>query len=90
VQSPGRPVSPTGAREILLGREEVSADKPDNEGRIPLSYAAEKGYEGMVKMLLGRQEVSAEKPDSSGRAPLSYYAAEKGFKSGGAAIRRRG
>jgi len=60
--------------EILLGREEVSPDKPDNNGWTPLSHAARKGNEGVVKILLGREEVNPDKPDNDGRTPLSYAA----------------
>ena len=38
--------------EMLLGREEVNPDKPDNLGRTPLSYAARSGYEEVVLVLL--------------------------------------
>ena len=57
--------------KILLGREEVNPDKPDNKGRTPLSFAAKWGREGVVKILLGREEVNPDKPDNNGRTPLS-------------------
>ena len=60
--------------EILLGREEVSPDKPDNQGRTPLSHAAHCGNEEVVKILLGREEVNPDKPDSEGRTPLMLAA----------------
>jgi len=44
--------------KILLRREEVNLDKPDNFGRTPLSYATWDGHAGVVKILLGRQEVN--------------------------------
>ena len=55
---------------MLLGRAEVSSDKPDNKGRTPLSHAAEAGFEGAVKMLLGRAEVNPHQRDNLGRTPL--------------------
>ena len=58
--------------KILLGREEISPDKPGSDGRTPLSFAAENGHEGVVKILLGREEVNPDKPDDGGRTPLSY------------------
>ena len=45
--------------KILLGREEVSPDKPCLEGLTPLSYAAWSGHEGVVEMLLRREEVDS-------------------------------
>jgi len=60
--------------KILLGREEVSPDKPDNDGRTPLLYAARDGHEGVVKILLAREEVNPDKPDNEGRTPLLYAA----------------
>ena len=50
--------------KILLEREEVNPDKPDNDGWTPLSYAAARGHEGLVKMLLRREEVNSDKPDN--------------------------
>ena len=58
--------------DILLGRKNVNPDKLDNKGRAPLSFAAERGHEGVVKILPGRGEVNAEKPDNSGQTPLSH------------------
>jgi len=58
--------------KMLLGREEVIPDKQDNDGRTPLSYAAEHGFEGAVGMLLGREEVDPNKPDNLRRTPFTY------------------
>ena len=44
--------------KILLGLEEVAPDIPDDEGRTPLSHAAENGHEEVVKILLKRKEVN--------------------------------
>jgi len=63
--------------KILLGREEVDPDKPDDIGRTPLSYAAQEGHEGVVKTLLRLEGVAPHKPDMFGRTPLSH-AAEHG------------
>ena len=60
--------------KILLGREEVSPDKPCLEGLTPLSYAAWNGHEGVVEMLLRREEVNPNKPGNYGMTPLSYAA----------------
>ena len=41
--------------KILLGREGVNPDKADTQyGQTPLSWVAECGHEGMVKILLQR------------------------------------
>jgi len=61
--------------KILLGREEVNADKPDLAGRTPLSYASWWGHEAVVKILLEREEVNADRPDNSGLTPLLYATA---------------
>jgi len=60
-----------GVVKILLEREEVNPDKPNNNGRTPLSYAALSGHEGVVKILLEREEVNPDKPDRWGQTPLS-------------------
>ena len=44
--------------EILLKREEVSPERQDNSGQIPLSFAALYRHEVVVKILLGREEVN--------------------------------
>jgi len=63
-----------GVVEILLGREDVNPDKPDDNDRTPLCYAAWNGHEGVVKILLGREDVNPDKPDRWGRTPRSYAA----------------
>ena len=61
---------------ILLSREEVNPDKPNNWGRTPLSYATMSGHEGVVKVLLRCEEVNSDNPDTDGRTPLSYAAGD--------------
>jgi len=56
--------------KILLGREEVNSDEPDNRGRTPLSFAAWYGYEKVVKILLMREEVNPDKPGNCGQTLL--------------------
>ena len=62
---------------MLLGREEVYPDEPNDFGQTPLFYAAAWGNEEVVKLLLGREEVSPDYWDDYGRTPL-LYAAQKG------------
>ena len=61
---------------MLLEREDVNPDQPDTKyGRTPLSWAATKGHESVVKMLLEREDVNPDQPDiESGRTPLSWAA----------------
>jgi len=54
---------------MLLGREEFNPNKPNNESRTPLSYAAWHGHEGMTKIPLER-EVNPGKPGNCGHTPL--------------------
>jgi len=52
--------------EILLRREEVNPDTPDNHCLTPLSYAARAGREGVVRILVRREEVNPDSPDING------------------------
>jgi len=59
-----------------LERKDVVPDRPDTKyGQTPLSWAAERGHEGIVKMLLERKDVNPDHPDTRyGRTPLSLAA----------------
>jgi ankyrin repeat protein len=63
-----------------MGRDDVEADSKDNDGRTPLSHAAESGHEAVVKLLMGRDDVEADSKDNDGRTPLSH-AAESGHEA---------
>ena len=65
------------ARTLLEIRDDPYA--PDEDGRTPLSYAAERRHAFIARMLLGVREKGADPdaPDEDGRTPLSY-AAESG------------
>jgi len=64
---------------MLLRRDDISPDKPDNYGRSPLWGAASKGHEGVVKILLGRDDVDPDKPNINSRTPL-WWAARHGHE----------
>jgi ankyrin repeat protein len=55
---------------MLLERDDVNPDKPDNYGQTPLSIAASDKREGAVKILLGRNDVNPDKLDNKGQTPL--------------------
>ncbi|KAG0639919.1 hypothetical protein HOY80DRAFT_960951 [Tuber brumale] len=42
---------------MLLGRQDVNPNAPDDDGQTPLYSAAWNGHEGAVKILLGRPDV---------------------------------
>ena len=66
---------------MLLEREEVNPDRADTKHvRTPISWAAENGHEGVVKMLLKRQEVNPDQADTTyGQKPIAL-AAEDGHE----------
>ncbi|KAJ4146816.1 hypothetical protein LMH87_001375 [Akanthomyces muscarius] len=55
-------------------------DQEDDVRRTPLSYAAENGYEAIIKLLLAIDKVDIDAKDSWDRTPLSY-AAENGHEA---------
>lgn len=52
----------------------LNIDAEDDWGRTPLSYAAERGHEAIVKLLLATRQVNVDAKDSKGHTPLSYAA----------------
>ncbi|KAJ3547601.1 hypothetical protein NM208_g1444 [Fusarium decemcellulare] len=63
-----------------LWEDGIQPEEKDIFGRTPLSYAAEKGHEPVVKELLATGEVDPYSRDECDRTPLSY-AAEQGHVS---------
>ena len=59
---------------MLLQRDDVNPDKPDNEGRTLLWNAAYNGHVGVVKMLLERDDVNPDRPGNGGQTPLNFAA----------------
>jgi hypothetical protein len=66
------------AANTLIGRGQ-SLDLKDNDGRTPLSWAAEKEHEAVVKLLL-EKGAGLETKDEYGQTPLSW-AAEHGHEA---------
>jgi len=53
-----------GIANLLLSQKDVDADARDDYGRSPLSLAAEKGDEALVRLLLEREDVEVESKDN--------------------------
>jgi ankyrin repeat protein len=61
------------ARVQALLEKGADVEAKDGSGRTPLGWAAEKGYEGIVKQLL-EKGADVEAKGGSGRTPLSWAA----------------
>jgi ankyrin repeat protein len=71
-----------GLKQIFRDQLEKGGDanSKDAHGQTPLSLAAEKGHEGVVKLLLARSDIQVDSKDTSfGRTPL-LLAAKKGHE----------
>jgi len=57
---------------MLLERKDVNPDQPDTKyGLTPLSWAAKRGRERVVKMLLERKNAHPAMPDNVNQTPQS-------------------
>jgi ankyrin repeat domain-containing protein 50 len=72
---------------FLLEQDSISVDlqnevnSKDNEySQTPLSWAAEKGHEAVVKLLLATGKADVDSKDRDGQTPLSW-AAQKGHEA---------
>jgi len=52
----------------------VDINSIDETGTTPLSWAARKGQEAVVKLLLERKDVNPDRPDNGGQTPISWAA----------------
>ncbi len=52
----------------------LHADSRDDDGRTPLSLAAQWGHEMVVTLLQGHEDVAADSRDNNGKTPLSWAA----------------
>ena len=59
-----------GAVTLLLTRDEIDPDKPENRGRTPLWWASLNGYGGVVRLLLARDDVNPDRPENDSITPL--------------------
>ncbi|KID93484.1 Pfs, NB-ARC and Ankyrin domain protein, partial [Metarhizium majus ARSEF 297] len=59
---------------FLLASDKGDLESRNNDERTPLSWAAEKGHEAVVKLLLETGRVEIEAKDNNGRTPLSWVA----------------
>ena len=68
------------ATSLLLGKKYINPDSSSESGRTPLSWAAQNGHEGIVKLLLGLKGVNPDTPDTKyGQTPL-LWAAQHGHE----------
>ena len=56
--------------KMLLRRDDINPNKPDNDDRTPLMGAAWNGHEEVLPVLLGQGDVDPDKPDIHGLTPL--------------------
>jgi ankyrin repeat protein len=71
-----------GTPQVLakLLKTQVDLDSKDGDGRTPLSWAAERGHETVVKLLLETGRVNPNSKNGDGRTPL-WYVAERGHEA---------
>ena len=60
--------------KLLLARDDVDPNYPDEYDQTPLGWAAMRGYEGVVNLLLGRADVDPNRPGGDGQIPLESAA----------------
>ena len=78
-----------GGGKALLAWDDVDLNSKDRGGRTPLSWAAEKGHEAVVKTLLAREDVDLNSKDRDGQTPLSW-AVRNGYEVVAKLLQSRG
>ncbi|KAF4345639.1 hypothetical protein FBEOM_404 [Fusarium beomiforme] len=63
----------------IFGSSCCTLNMRDSDGRTALSYAAEKGHEGVVKLLLDKVDLDIDSNDKCDRTPL-WWAATRGHE----------
>ena len=67
--------------ELLLGRDDIDVNSRSNSGRTPLSWAAERGREAVVRLLLDRGDVDVNSKDTGYRPDATVVGS--GDRAGG-------
>ena len=67
-----------GLNDFVAGFRKVELE--DELGRTPLSWAAERGHETVVRLLVERDDVDINAKDADGRTPL-IWSAERGHEA---------
>jgi len=60
-----------GVVSLLLAKDDILPDKPNNYGQTPLFQASFQGHEGVVRLLLARADVNPDERDINDSTPLS-------------------
>ena len=63
-----------GVVKLLLSRNDVDPDRPDDQSSTPLLWAALNVREEVAKLLLGRNDANPDRPDNQDSTPLSWAA----------------
>jgi len=58
--------------KLLLGRNDLNPDKPDNNGKTQVWSASSNGHEGVVNLLFARDDVNPDKPDTNSGTPVLW------------------
>jgi len=63
-----------GAAKLLLGREDIDPNLPDQFKETPLGWAAVEGHEGVAELLLEREDIDPNRPGEYDETPLGRAA----------------
>jgi len=68
------PLCASSKRGVLVEQGDANADTRDEWGQTPLSLAAERGHEAVVRLLLERDDVEADSKNKWSQTALSLAA----------------